>query len=162
MSFGEREAAARRVSRVVVMHSCARTGLTSYSLMKRRRALSSSCSSAIRLLSTLPGRTPVSAPHAGRGQPERSAARYIASFMSRWHTRSVCRASVIAAFAHWARPLYMPPFMRRVQQAVVRCAVWLRLISSRSPSGLPSGYSGRSAGNIVSSICSTAYLYSCP
>ena len=32
----------------------------------------------------------------------------------------------------------------------------------RSPSGGVSGYSGRSSGKMVSSICSTAYLYPCP
>ena len=34
--------------------------------------------------------------------------------------------------------------------------------STRSPSGFPSGYSGFSPGNSISSVCSAAYLQSCP
>ena len=68
------------------------------------------------------------------------------------------RSSVISDAFAAARPCqhWVPECSAQV--AVTKLSPRLRRISILSPCGFPAGYSGRSAGNIVSRICSAAYL----
>ena len=131
-------------------------------LIKRRSAVFSSRPSPSIPARSLPGRTPVSAPHAGFGTPARSAARYMAFLISRWQIRSRSSPSPRLSFCARAAPRNTSFPRRSTQLALVSRAPRLRRISIRSPVGFPSGYSGRSFGKSVSSICSTAYRYACP
>ena len=153
-----RDASARRVSRVVARHRAARSGLTSNSDTKRRRAVFSSGHEATSPAISLPGRTPVSAPQAGLAAPDLSAARYMAFLTSRWQILSRSSGSLSLSFEARAAPRKTLLPVQYEQLALVVASVRLSRISIRFPSGLPSGYSGLSSGKSVSSICSTAYL----
>ena len=86
----------------------------------------------------------------------------MAFLTSRWQILSRSSGSLSLSFEARAAPRKTLLPVQYEQLALVVASVRLSRISIRFPSGLPSGYSGRSSGKSVSSICSTAYLYVCP